>query len=239
MGIRQHSLNLGRHLRDASFQFEPEIERVNRAHCFDASTFGMDQKVLWCAEEFGFETTRKSFYRPIQEPALISYWDLLVKQQLSWEQALGLTSLLVGRRVSVRENRIVAHDGNFGSYFEFSSRPSCATLKDIGIVGRQATSLLEKVSKIYYHIIWNHPFDDGNGRFARAVVYGVLAEAGALTCPCLGLNAVFDVYRREVALAVQSVQKDGNIQALEIEIEKIFKLAVLLSTEIQAIEHHS
>ena len=50
-------------------EFESALRNLSTDYQDVLSAFGMDQKVLWHAEELGLEGSRKPFYRPVQEPA--------------------------------------------------------------------------------------------------------------------------------------------------------------------------
>ncbi|WP_375397384.1 Fic family protein [uncultured Sphingomonas sp.] len=63
---------------------------------------------------------------------------------------------------------------------------------------------------VYAHTVFAHPFRDGNGRLARALIYGPLRRGGLVSSPCLGLGPTFDLCRRPLAFATLALSERAD-----------------------------
>lgn len=208
-------------LQDNSSSLRLRILAVERAIAMlgayftdEIDCFGLDQKVLLIAERGGRHApVSKAYYRPVQEPILVSKWERLTALGFNTEQAVEVASLLVGSRQQIRSKMMIGQAPD-GSTFVFAKCPSPNWTEQVLSAATSADGAIKLAGKLFQMVIYEHPFTDGNGRFARAMIYSALARFGLITNPCLGLNGVFELHREAMAFAFRQSHAQGSLLPL-------------------------
>lgn len=210
------------------------IEDIIRIHSCNykhaEAVFGNDLKILYLAELQGYTSRRKCYYRPCAEPYIVSYWDKFRARNISLVDASDLVSLLCGKRQSIR-CRPIAGVAPDGSRFIFKDKPDSDWLHRVHEISRLGT--FEAAAEIARHVLWNHPFTDGNGRLARALFYLALVQGRWLEQPCLGLNGAFEVSGDALAYAFRRSIETGDRQGWCEAVENAVRLAIDLANQGQ------
>lgn len=207
------------------------IRDYSQNYIDEVSVFGTDLKVLYFAESQGYSLqARKSYYRPCAEPFILSYWNKFKDSSISLFDVSELVSLLCGKQQSIRVNPVagVAPDG---SQFVFKAEPDSDWLYRVHEISQLGT--FEAAAEIARHVLWNHPFTDGNGRLARALFYLPLVQGRWLKQPCLGLNGAFEVSRDSLALAFRNSIETRDLQTWGAAVEDAVRLAIGLASQGQ------
>ncbi|HEX4694375.1 Fic family protein [Sphingomonas sp.] len=201
-------------LPDDSLSSLPETAARIRgtAHAFGSplACFGLEQTVQALIEErWPDRITRKPFYRPTPEPALLGCWDAIGTASFVGENLLDFVSVIRGADAEIRTGEICAGgDGDNGVLFEKADFARWADrVKSLYAL---ALPPVTEAIAIYAHTVFAHPFRDGNGRLARALIYGSLRRGGLVPGPCLGLGPTFDLCRRPLALATLALSKRAD-----------------------------
>lgn len=215
------------------------MSRLTVALISPADTFGLDQRV-----QFAIDTSlperaviSKCYYRPVQEPVLLSFWDHLRRGSMDEKVALEIVSLMAGKRIVLRSHPKAGRDAETGETFVFdqSDPRRWFEIVDQAVNPRPASGdvdIASTLTDLYFQLIWVHPFDDGNGRFSRGLIYGLLAKAGLISSPCLGLNAVFDFRRHRIGTAFRHAATTGEKLPLQRELCSAINLSVDLVSRV-------
>jgi hypothetical protein len=196
-------LAIERALTALSASFDDEID-----------CFGLDQKVLLMAERGGRDASIfKAYYRPVQEPVLVSMWEKLTALSFDGEQATEVASLLVGSRQRIRTKRMAGQAPD-GSVCVFAKRPALYWTETIRSEAANTDGAIKLAAKLFQIVVYEHPFTDGNGRFSRAMIYSALARFGLIKNPCLGLNGAYELHRETMALAFRQSHTQGSPQPM-------------------------
>lgn len=188
-------------------------QRISALDCICESPykcFGLDLKVNYYLETNDMNVkSRKVFYRPAQEPIILGSLKRLKAFDFDKESALTFATLICGKKAELRSGDIWATDSEkYKILFEVYDE-DFDWIDDIkNFHGLNYPPVIEAIIT-YSRIIFYHPFRDGNGRFARAAFYGVLARNGILRSPCLAIGATFDWHREELAAATLALSKTG------------------------------
>jgi hypothetical protein len=192
-------------------ELESELRRLNGYFSSPHKTFGLDQRCQYLLEESSAnDISRKPFYRLSQEPLILGAWERIKQFDFTDESAQKFASLLCGKSIKLRDYPMWARGpiGNF-VYFDCANeaRKWIGDVKKIQSLG--LPPIIESIV-IYCRIVVSHPFQDGNGRFARAMLYGPLAKSNILHSPCLGLAASMNLKREDIAIATISLTYSKN-----------------------------
>jgi hypothetical protein len=212
------------------------LSRLTTALRSPADTFGLDQRVQFAIDASlpDRAAIAKCYYRPLQEPVLWSFWEDLKHRAFDEKKALEIVSLMVGKRVTLRSCAKSGGDTETGETFVFDQGNPRWLFEIVGQAAnpRQpaiAGDIERLLTDLFYHTIWIHPFDDGNGRFSRGLIYGLLARVGLISAPCLGLNAVFDFRRNRIGTAFRHAASTGDRLPLRHELCSAINLAARLA----------
>lgn len=182
------------------------------AHLFGSplACFGLEQTVQALIERrWTDRVTRKPFYRPTPEPALLGCWDTIGTASFLEQNLLNFVSVICGVNAEIREGEICAEgDGDNSVLFEKADFVRWADA--MKSVYAMALPPVTEAILIYAHTVFAHPFRDGNGRLARALIYGSLRRGGLVTSPCLGLSPTFDLCRRPLAFATRALSERAD-----------------------------
>ena len=191
------------------------IAQANAAFSDPWRCFGLEAKAAWLLENaLGKNAPRKSFYRIAPEPILWSFWPELSDLRLSQSRALELTSLLTGQRQSYRTKPIFGSDEQ-GRRFYFARHASPADLEAHLLAARCEQRLDIALTNLFLAVIHSHPFTDGNGRLARALLLGLLAHSRLIDSPCLPLNSLFHARAAPLGRAFRAAVTQGQRDLLQ------------------------
>lgn len=192
--------------------------------------FGLETKATYIlSKDAGEAAAFKSYYRPPSEPILWSFWPELSHLPMQPERALEMVSLLTGKKQSFRTKPIFGFDEH-GRKFRFAPPPGRAWLEDMPHDREVIQSPEAALTDIFLNAIYAHPFTDGNGRFARALLLGFLAQCGLLTSPCLPLSSVFHSRSKEIGAAVRLAVTSGKTMILQATLCGAVNRAAQIST---------
>lgn len=181
-----------------------------------ASTFGLELKVAYALEAAGHggERLRRVYYRPAQEPIIVSWWAALQRVPLDPEDMLALAAVLAGRPVGWRTGEMASRGGAEGAdlFYEAPAR-SRAWLAEIAQADAAAGDPVRQALYRFARIILAHPFSDANGRFARAALQAGLARGGLIAAPCLAPAPVFSLRAADIRAALAQLSGGGDWQA--------------------------
>lgn len=215
---------------------EVQIKDIGRRFANAVDCFGLDQKLVYLQEQEGTKITLvKTYYRPLQEPALISYWDKIRNFEFDSSSAIELASLLTGERQYLRSKPMVGSAPD-GTNFVFALHPNSQWIDMIHAAAEKYDNPIELAAKSFEIVIFQHPFTDGNGRFSRAMIYAALARFNWITTPCLGLNGVFEAHRQAMAEALQkschTKSSDALMRGILTLIEDSIRLMKILESKL-------
>lgn len=213
-----------------------KIREADRAYNWSPATFGLDQRVQVLLDERYTSTYRKSFYRVLQEPALISLWNTVVDPKFSADKISELCTLLLAAPARKRTGRSFGED-SAGDRFWFAYPVRTDWGRQLSNIADGEYSILEEIARIYTAFVFTHPFSDGNGRVSRALIYGCLARHDVIRSPCLGLNAAFDIHRDQIGPAFRGAARSGDHAPLAEVFSSVLEEAALLAIDAQNRSH--
>ena len=206
--------------------------QVNAAYAEPWHCFGLETKAAYILSKEAADTAPfKAYYRPPSEPILWSFWPELNQLSMKPERALELASLLTGKKQSFRTKPIFGFDEH-GRKFRFAPPPGRACLDDMPHDREVKQCLEAELADIFLHVIYAHPFTDGNGRFARALLIGLLARCGLITSPCLPLSSVFHSQLKEIGAAVRFAARTGNTMFLQARLSEAINRAAQIARDV-------
>jgi hypothetical protein len=187
-----------------------DLRALQRFYPSVFSVLGHEQKMQMILDELKQHGDARSTYlRPPTEPLIMSTWSTNVHPQ-NLHQANSLASIILCKKAEGRTPEmqgIAEHGGRVK--FE-SIEKSSTWIKDIIRVDQTERTPLEKAAYRFMRTISAHPFRDGNGRIARALIYGPFAAANILTLPILGITPIFDIHRLELSRRVIKLSDDAD-----------------------------
>ena len=211
------------------------------AHVFESrfACFGIEQAVQALLEaRWPDRITRKPFYRPTPEPALLGCWDAIGTPSFLEKNLLSFVSVICGVNAEIREGEICA-EGDGDNSVLFEKADFVRWMDRMKCVYALALPPVTEAIVIYAHTIFAHPFRDGNGRLARALIYGSLRRGGLVTGPCLGLSPTFDLCRRPLAFATLALSDRADWRYYVQTLGKILNLCAVHADQAAKARSHS
>lgn len=209
------------------------IGRADKAFTAAWQCFGLEAKAAWLLEDSRSpRAARKAYYRPMPEPILVSFWAEFADWRLTTARALDLASLLTGQRQSYRTKPIYGTDEHQRRFY-FARSSGAEGLSIFFAAAGHDAPLEAALTNLFLSIIFAHPFTDGNGRFARASLIGLLAHRGLIATPCLPLNSVFDARAPTIAAAVRAAVQHGQKHLLQAMLVSAIDAAAELAVKAQ------
>lgn len=212
------------------------IRKANSCFSDGWHCFGLEAKAAWLLrEKLGDAAPRKAFYRIAPEPILWSFWPELADLRLTSPRALELAGLLTGQRQSYRTKPIFGLDEHRRRFY-FARRSAPNALEGYLEIACDAQPLEVALEALFRNIVFAHPFTDGNGRFARTLLVGLLARHGLITLPCLPLNSVFEARKSAIASAFRTATEPGKQHLLQTLLCAAVNEAAALACQAQSAE---
>jgi hypothetical protein len=192
----------------------PRLRAIAERYGTAPSTFGLELKVAYALEAAGQgrERLRRAYYRPAQEPFLVSWWAALQLVPLDPGEMLALASILAGTEIRYRSGEMAsrgAGEGGTDLLYETPAR-SRTWLADIARADAAEGDAVKKALYRFARIVIAHPLSDGNGRFARAALQAGLARGGLIATPCLAPAPVFCLRAAEIRAALSELSRTGD-----------------------------
>jgi hypothetical protein len=162
---------------------------------------------------FWLRKCRELFLRPAAEPLLLAHWDKLKSFGMTEEQLASFCSLICGgtrQHARTKDHYGVWDGGNVK--FESAARAK-QWWADIQSVAAQRSLDLLLPAYCFARTIIAHPYPDGNGRLARALVHAALARTFDYRAPFLPLAPAFYMNGARVAVALCQLCEDGDWNA--------------------------
>lgn len=187
-----------------------DLRALQRFYPSAFSVLGHEQKTQLMLDELKRHgDARSAYFRPPTEPLIMSTWSNNMHLRNRY-QANKLASIILCKKAEGRTPEmqgIAEHGGRVK--FE-SIEKSSTWINDIIRVDQTERTPLEKAAYRFMRTISAHPFRDGNGRIARALIYGPFAAANILTLPILGITPIFDIHRLELSRRVIKLSEDAD-----------------------------
>lgn len=213
------------------------IDKIARAERPPFDTIGLEVRVAFVMMSRltkvrtaggGLRKSRELCLRPAAEPLILAYWDRLKRFEMTDEQIAALCSMLHGSKQIQRTKD--SYGLWKGADVRFEPAEQARTWwADIQSVANnpELDSLLPTYA--FARTIFAHPFPDGNGRLARALVHGALARTGSYHAPCLPLAPAFYMNGAKVADALRRLSDDADWSAFNSVFRSVLDDAVRLS----------
>lgn len=184
-----------------------------------ADTIGAELKVVFRAlgalgeidgdNSFWLRKCRELMLRPAVEPLLLARWNKLKSFEMTEAEMASFCSLLCGSKQQARTRDSYGLWDGGDVRFE-PAEQAASWWTDIRAVANdpQLSSLLPAYA--FARTIIAHPFPDGNGRLARALVHASLARIYDLNAPVLPLAPAFYMHGGKVAAALRQLSDSGD-----------------------------
>ncbi len=186
-------------------------------------TVGLELKVALMAigGEPGIKRADNSFWlrkcyslvtRPSVEPLLLAHWNGLKHFEMSEVEMASFCSRLCGSKQQARVRDSYGLWEGADVRFEPPARAR-SWWRDIQSVASRSelNSLLPAYA--FARTIIAHPFHDGNGRLARALVHASLARVADLKAPILPLAPAFYMNAAKLAASLRLLSETGDWKA--------------------------
>lgn len=185
---------------------------------------------------FWLRKCHKLFARPAVEPILLANWDKLSNFQITELQLGALCSLLCGTDQYARSGESFGLDQQLDVRFE-EAELAKSWWSDIQRVAN--TPELEHLlpTYVYARTIMAHPFPDGNGRLARALLLSSLASKANLQAPVIALAPAFYKNAAAIADGLRTLSRDSDWGAMTWVLVRVLREAMEMSRSGRKIEN--
>jgi Fic/DOC family len=207
------------------------------------ASFGLELRAAYVLDrEAKRETSAQSpppyaefFLRPAIEPILHSYFDHLRPGALDPDAADNFLSCLHGAPIRRRTGPCRITPNVQGNFVEF---PQADAAQDYHRrLDRHLPTIegaLQRAAYAYAEVLLSHPYGDGNGRLARALILTCLAQGNRDRIPFLPLGPAFYAHAPAIAGALESLAVSANwghfLAVFEDFVETGLRLASRLTT---------
>lgn len=199
-------------IRHAAQDFSP-IDTVGLELKVGLLAIGGSLEASKADNEFWLRKCRELSLRPAVEPLLLGYWGRLRHFDMTEPQIAAFCSLLSASRQTARTQDTYGLWEGSDIRFESVERAQ-SWWSDIQAAAQapELKSLLPFYS--YARTIIAHPFPDGNGRLARALLLAALVRDTDISAPILPLAPAFYKNGASVAEALHRLSGDGDWDSL-------------------------
>ncbi len=157
--------------------------------------------------DFWLRKCRQLCLRPAVEPLLLSHWRKLKNFEMDEKGIAAFCSMLHGSNQTLRTGDSYGLWDNVRFESPDVARSWWSDIKTVAKDPQFATLL---PAYAYARTIIAHPFPDGNGRLARALVHASLARISDLSAPILPLAPAFYKHGGKIADAIRKLSGSGN-----------------------------
>jgi hypothetical protein len=169
--------------------------------------------------------------RPAAEPLLLARWTKLRSFNMSEDEIANFCSLMCGSKQQPRtRNSYGLWDG--GDVRFEPPEVARSWWKDIrSVAGRPELAPLLP-AYCFARTIIAHPYPDGNGRLARALVHGALARTQRLMAPVLPLAPAFYKKGAKVAAALRELSGTGDWEMFNAVFQDVLEDAAGMAKQV-------
>ena len=213
------------------------------------STFGLELRAATVmamgAEPSARLALQRLLSRPAAEAILLHAWPQLMRPGLDLESMQKIASGLAAKPLTIAKGRMrttAGRNGEFTVYAPPEQRnelSGCLTEARAAAIDHPLASALV----VFALTILAHPLTDGNGRLARALVHGTLAQGGLVRVPVLPLAPAFYARADVVRTALKELSRTGDWFAAVESLSEILSLACALAEEteklVSSVQAHS
>lgn len=207
------------------------------------NVIGLELKVAFMAmsrggngkadNDFWLRKCRELCLRPAAEPLLFAHWDKLKSFAMTDEQMASFCSLLCGARQQARTRDSYGLWEGADVAFE-PPQVARTWLADIRNVASNPELRALLPAYAYARTIIAHPYPDGNGRLARAMLHGALAREADLSAPILPLAPAFFKNGAKVAEAIRTLSPNGDWNQMALTIAHVIQDALAMARLVRA-----
>lgn len=215
--------------------FSLELRSSRQRHPIDA--IGLELRVAFTIiasgdsadDEHSFwrRKCRELILRPAVEPLLLAHWSKLKSLEMTELQVASFSSLQVGSKVEARTKHCYGLWDGGNVRFEAADQAR-TWWKDIQAVASEPELASILPAYAFARTIIAHPYPDGNGRLARALVHASLARTAGLSAPALPLAPAFYLNATEVAAGLRNLSATGDWNAFSRVFDRVLGAAVAL-----------
>lgn len=149
------------------------------------------------------------FIRPAIEPIVCSFWSDLIGLRFDPAKAARIVSALTGGEGSIREGEAKGRSGGKELVFE-DPRTAASWLSKLKLNAFGQEARLTSPVFSFAQVIMSHPFKDGNGRFARAMMHAALGRSIGLGRPVVALTPAIYRHAERIRLALSALNQSGD-----------------------------
>jgi hypothetical protein len=159
--------------------------------------------------DFWHRKCRELCLRPSVEPLLLAHWNKLKSFEMTEAQLANFCALMYGSKqeARTRESRGLWDGGNVR--FEPAEQAK-GWWADVQKIAQKAHLAPLLPTYCFARTIIAHPYPDGNGRLARALVHAALARTTDYRAPFLPLAPAFYMNGAKVAAALRALSDSGD-----------------------------
>lgn len=210
-------------------------------HARPVEVIGLELRVAFTAmglgaapssdNSFWLRKCRALCLRPAVEPLLLAHWSKLRNFEMSEEQVANLCSLLHGSKQQARTR----HSYGLWDNVRFEA-PELARRwwEDIQAAANEPELAPLLPAYAFARTIIAHPYTDGNGRLARALVHASLARTAAYAAPFLPLAPAFYMHGAKLAGALRELSASGNWEQFAAVFRIALNQAVTLAEQVRS-----
>jgi hypothetical protein len=226
-----------------SCSFDWRVDANGRNRCGQPlHTIGLELRVAFAMigkiidsdadNPFWLRKCRELCVRPAIEPLVLAHWEKLISFGMSEPQVANFSSLLCGSKQRARTRN------SYGLWEDGDVRFESAELarhwwEDIQSVANNQELAPLLPAYCFARTIIAHPYPDGNGRLARALVHAALARVAGLNAPALPLAPAFYMNGAKVALALRQLSETGDWQQFNAVFVRVIDDANCLAEHVQ------
>ena len=203
------------------------------------STFGLELRAATVmamgAEPSARHVLQRLLSRPATEAVLLHAWPQLTRPGLDLESMQKIASGLAAKPLTLAKGRMRTTAGHKGEFTVYAPPQQRNELPGCLIEARAAATdhPLASALVVFALTILAHPLTDGNGRLARALVHGTLAQGGLVRAPVLPLAPAFYAQADLVRLALKELSRTGDwLTAIE-SLSEILSLSCALAEKTE------
>jgi hypothetical protein len=184
--------------------------------------------------DFWRRKCRELCLRPAAEPLLLAHWDRLKSFAMTEAQMASFCSLLCGSKHQARTKDSYGLWDGGDVRFEPAEQAK-AWWDDIRAVANKPELKSLLPAYCFARTIIAHPYPDGNGRLARALVHAALARNANLAAPVLPLAPAFYMNGAKIAAALRDLSDTGDWDAFNVVFLHVLMDAAVLSDRVAAV----
>lgn len=183
---------------------------------------------------FWLRKCRQLCLRPAVEALLLAHWNKLKSFDLAEPQLANLCSLMCGTKQQARTHDSYGLMDGADVRFEPAERAR-RWWNDIRSVAARQNMAPLLPAYTFARTIIAHPYPDGNGRLARALVHAALARTTDYSAPLLPLAPAFYMNAGKVAAALRELSGTGDWERFNATFTDVLAHAAELARRIHAI----